>query len=68
MRKILLSALGAVAVATFSSGATIAPAQAHHPNTMWYQGNQYWAVQVYDKRWCFYHHGYVYCRRPGSGY
>lgn len=67
MRKVLLAAVGALAVATASTAISTTPAAAHHPSWLWYQGYKYYAADYYKKGYCFYHHGYIYCRGGGGG-
>ena len=66
MRQKLVAALAAFAIAATSLGITIAPADAHHPRSMWYHGYKYYLSDYYDPEWCFHHHSYNYCRRHDS--
>lgn len=67
MRKVLLAAFSALAVAAMGTGVSITPAAAHNPSWLWYQGYKYYSADYYKKGSCFYHHGYIYCRGGGGG-
>ena len=67
MKRILLAALSAAALAAITSSVTVTPAEAHHPSYIWYNGYKYWAADYYRRGYCFYHHGYIYCRGGGGG-
>lgn len=67
MRQKLVAALAACAFMAAAFGATVTPANAHYPATIWYKAQKWWLSDSYDPDYCFRHHGYYYCKRS-SGY
>lgn len=67
MRKMILAAVGALTVAGMATGMATIPADAHHPSWLWYNQAKYYAAEYYEKGYCFYHHGYIYCLPSHGG-